>query len=344
MTERKQSGIPGQNIIWKVAFRTVGRYGKISFLMLFIGFLFVLTTANAYSQLYEELSSSYVISGSVSGQAELEKYNEISSIDVATPVFNVTSTLSNQEASLSASITAVTSDYVDVTFLRGGVFPDESNMPFLVLNRYAAEHFTTQDDTVIAVDVNDTVMMTIQEQEVSAVICGIFEDGLEQPVVYMSYTVASRILPKEETIDLLFRLERTEDLEEVAKKLDKLHVSVTYDRSLPERWKLTKQQIYQTFLSALVLLLCSAVQMAGQNKRELQEALPQLQALCLCGMSLSQIRLLYPIRTVFAELFCILTVMTLATIVGYISYLGILYVMLLGCLHLATIVLISNSK
>lgn len=344
MTERKQSGIPGQNIIWKVAFRTVGRYGKISFLMLFIGFLFVLTTANAYSQLYEELSSSYVISGSVSGQAELEKYNEISSIDVATPVFNVTSTLSNQEASLSASITAVTSDYVDVTFLRGGTFPDESNMPFLVLNRYAAEHFTTQDDTVIAVDVNDTVMMTIQEQEVSAVICGIFEDGLEQPVVYMSYTVASRILPKEETIDLLFRLERTEDLEEVAKKLDKLHVSVTYDRSLPERWKLTKQQIYQTFLSALVLLLCSAVQMAGQNKRELQEALPQLQALCLCGMSLSQIRLLYPIRTVFAELFCILTVMTLATIVGYISYLGILYVMLLGCLHLATIVLISNSK
>lgn len=344
MTERKQSGIPGQNIIWKVAFRTVGRYGKISFLMLFIGFLFVLTTANAYSQLYEELSSSYVISGSVSGQAELEKYNEISSIDVATPVFNVTSTLSNQEASLSASITAVTSDYVDVTFLRGGTFPDESNMPFLVLNRYAAEHFTTQDDTVIAVDVNDTVMMTIQEQEVSAVICGIFEDGLEQPVVYMSYTVASRILPKEETIDLLFRLKRTDNLEEAAKELDKLHVSVTYDRSLPERWKLTKQQIYQTFLSALVLLLCSAVQMAVQNKKERQEALPQLQALCLCSMSLSQIKLIYPIRTVFAELLCILAAMILARIVGYISYLGILFALFFGCLHLAMIVLISNSK
>lgn len=344
MTERKQSGIPGQNIIWKVAFRTVGRYGKMSLLMLFVGFLFALTTANAYSQLYEELSSPYVLSGSISGQAELEKYYEISSIDAATPVLNVTTTLSNQEAALSTSMTAITSDYLDVAFSLGGVFSDESNMPFLVLNRYAAEHFTTQDNTVTSVDVNDTVVMTIQEHEVFAVICGIFEDDLEQPVVYMSYTVASRILPKEETIDLLFRLERTEDLEEVAKKLDKLHVSVTYDRSLPERWKLTKQQIYQTFLSALVLLLCSAVQMAGQNKRELQEALPQLQALCLCGMSLSQIRLLYPIRTVFAELFCILTVMTLATIVGYISYLGILYVMLLGCLHLATIVLISNSK
>ena len=123
MTERKQAGIPGKNIIWKVAFRTVGRYGKISLLMLFVGFLFVLTTANAYSQLYEELSSSYVISGSVSGQAELEKYNEISSVDVATPVFNVTSTLSKQEASLSASITAVTSDYVDVCLSPGRSLP-----------------------------------------------------------------------------------------------------------------------------------------------------------------------------------------------------------------------------
>ena len=87
----------------------------------------------------------------------------------------------------------------------------------------------------IAVDVNDTVMMTIQEQEVSAVICGIFEDGLEQPVVYMSYTVASRILPKEETIDLLFRLKRTDDLEEAAKEvvgdLKKVYAAVTLDEA-----------------------------------------------------------------------------------------------------------------
>lgn len=344
MTERKQDCLPGQVIVWKIAFRTIGRYGKMSLLMLFIGFLFVLTTANAYSQLYKELSSPYVLSGNVSGQAELDKYYEISSLDAVTPVLSVTSTLSKQDASLSGTITAVTSEYLDIAFLQGGAFPDESNMPFLVLNRYAAEHFTTQDDTVTVVEVNDTVIIKIQDQEVSSIICGIFEDGLEEPVIYMSYTVTSRILPKEETIDLLFRLKRTDELEDAAKELDKLHVSVTYDRSLPERWKLTKQQIYQTFLSALVLLLCSAIQMAGQNKRERKEALPQLQALCLCSMSFSQINLIYPTRTVFSELLCILAAMILARIVGYISCLGILFAMFLGCLHLATIVLISNSK
>lgn len=311
-------------IICKIAWKTIGRYGKASLLMLCIGFLFMLTTANAYSQLYEELSSPYVLSGSVSGQAELEKYYEISSIDAATPVLNEDATLSSQEASLSASITAVTSDYLDVAFSLGGVFPDESNMPFLVLNRYAAEHFTTQDDTVTSVDVNDTVVMTIQEQEVSAVICGIFEDGLEQPVVYMSYTVASRMLPKEETIALLFRLKRTDDLEEAAKELDQLQVSVTYDHALPERWKLTKQQIYQTFLSALVLLLCSAVQMAGQNKRERHEALPQLQALCLCGLNQGQAGMLFVLRTLFTELTCFAVGITVAMILQQISWFGAL--------------------
>ncbi len=320
-------------IICKITWKTIGRYGKASLLMLSIGFLFVLTTANAYSQLCEELSSPYVLSGSVSGQAELEKYYEISSIDVATPVLNVDATLSGQIASLSASITAVTSDYVDVTFLRGGVFPDESNMPFLVLNRYAAEHFTTQDDTVIALDVNDTVMMTIQEREVFSVICGIFEDGLDQPVAYMSYTVASRILPKEETIDLLFRLKRTDNLEEAAKKLDKLNVSITYDRSFPERWKLTKQQIYQTFLSALVLLLCSAVQMAGQNKRERQEALPQLQALCLCGLNQGQVGMLFVLRTLFTELTCFAVGIMGAIILQRISSWGILCCMICLIFH-----------
>lgn len=332
------------DIICKIAWNTIGRYGKASILMLCIGFLFVITTASAYSQLYDELSSPYVLSGNVSGQADLEKYYEIPSLDVATPVLNVSSKLSRQETSLSCTITAVTSEYLDVTFLWGGAFPDESNMPFLVLNRYAAEHFTTQDDTMTAVEVNDTVNIKIQDQEASAIICGIFEDELEQPVVYMSYAVASRMLPKEENINLLFRLKRTEDLEEAARELDKLNVSVTYDQSLPERWKLTKQQIYQTFLSALVLLLCSAVQMAGQNKRELQEALPELQALSLSGLNYSQVRTIFPLRAILADLVCFAVGITAAMILQSISLLGILFCAICSILHFVSILILFYSK
>ena len=37
-------------------------------------------------------------------------------------------------------------------------------------------------------------------------VCGIFEDGLEQPVIYMSYPLAARKLSKGESINLLLRL------------------------------------------------------------------------------------------------------------------------------------------
>lgn len=332
------------DIICKIAWKTVGRYGKATFLMLCVGFLFVITTSRAYAQLNEELSAPYVLAGCVSKQTELEKYYEVSSVDAATPMITFDTTLSTQGASLSGTITAVTTDYLDLTFLMGSAFPDESNMPFLVLNHYAAEHFITQEGTAASVSVNDMIVMTIQDQEVSSVICGIFEDGLEQPLIYMSYTFASRMLPKEEKIDLLFRLKNTEDLENAAKELGKLDVSVTYDLSLPERWKLTKQQIFQTFLSALFLLLCSAVQMAGQNKREQRESLPEFQALRSCGMQHAQIGKLLPLRALFADLVCFAVGITVAMIMQRISWFGTLCCTICFVLHFASILILFHSS
>ena len=111
---------------------------------------------------------------------------------------------------------------------------------------------------------------------------------------------------------MLLQLGRTENLGNGAKALKKLGVSVSYDEALPERWKLTKQQIYQTFLSALVLLICAAAQMAGQHRRELQEALPERQALALSGLEEGQLRQIFPLRTFFAELVCFLVAAVVA--------------------------------
>lgn len=166
--------------------------------------------------------------------------------------------------------------------------------------------------------------MTIGEEEQSAILCGIFEDGLEQPVIYMSYTLAARVLPKGESINLLLRLGKTEDLESESKALKKLGVSVSYDETLPERWKLTKQQIYQTFLSALVLLLCSAVQIMGQHKREQTVALSERQALALGGLEERQLLWIFPLRTFFADLFSLLVAIAVAGIMGGISLIGLL--------------------
>lgn len=280
--------------------------------MLCLGFLFVITTANSYGLLRTELDTPYVLPGTVTGQADLEKYMEVPSVEAVTPVLSIETKLTAGQASLSGTVTAVLADYLDLSFSQGAPFPNDTNMPFLVMNEYAARNFLTESKSKVTLAVNETLTMTIEGEEQSAVLCGIFEDGLEQPVIYMSYPLAARIIPKGDRIDLWFRLGKTEDLEDGAKALRKLDVSVSYEEALPERWKLTKQQIYQTFLSAIVLLLCSAVQMTGQHRRELQTAREERQALALGG--LEEIRWLFPLRAAFAVLSCLFAAMLLAGI------------------------------
>lgn len=303
-------------MICKIAWKTVGRYGKMPLVMLFLGFFFLITTANSYAQLYEELSQPYILSGTAAGQADLERYGEVEAVEAVTPVLSFDTELSTKDASLSASVTAVTAEYLDLDFIQGNVFSNETNMPFLVLNRNAAEHFITEEETEASVSVGDDLTMTISDGERSAIVCGIFEDGLEEPVVYMSYSLAARILPKSDDVRLLIRLSHAQDLEEGARELKKLDLSLSYEEDLPQSWRLNKQQIYQTALSALVLILCAAVQMGSRHRREMTEAAAERQALLCGGLTHRQLKQLVSLRTLFAGLTCLLGVFALAVISG----------------------------
>lgn len=273
--------------------------------MLFMAFLFLLTTANSYEVLRQELDAPYVLTGTVTGQADLESYRNITAVEAVTPVLSFESQLTADAATLSGTVTAVLAEYLDESFTQGNAFQNDTNMPFLVMNQYASRNFLDENQNKSALSAGDTLSMTIGEEEQAAILCGIFEDGLEQPVIYMSYTLASRLLSKGDHITLLLRLEKTDALEKAAKSLKKLGVSVSYDEALPDRWKLTKQQIYQTFLSALVLLIASAIQMAELHRKEQKEAQPQWQALALCGFDKRQLRWIAPLRAAFASAVCL---------------------------------------
>lgn len=330
--------------ICKIALYTIRRYGKVTLVMLFLGFLFLITTSNAYTQLHKELTTPYTLSGTVTGQADLEKYQGVHCLEATTPVISFDTVLKRQEAFLSGTVTAVLAEYPNLSFTQGNIFPNESNMPFLVMNQYAVEHFLTENKSYVTLTVNDTVTMTMGEEEHAAIICGIFEDGLEQPVIYMGYTLAARILRKGDSINLLFRLGKTADLESGAKALKKLGISISYDESLPERWQLTKQQIYQTAISSMVLLLCSAVQMAGRHKLAQIEASPERQALLLSGLNETQVYSVSLLRLFFAQLFCFLTAIALAALLGSISILGLLIGTILLTVHFGVIVWILMPK
>ena len=154
----------------------------------------------------------------------------------------------------------------------------------------------------------------------------------------MSYTLAARELSKGENISLLLRLGKTEDLESSVKALKKWGVTISYDESLPERWRLTKQQIYQTFASAWILLICSAVQVSGRHKGELREDLPERHTLALSGLVERQLRWIFPLRTFFADLLCLSLAIAVAVIMRSVSTLGLLAGGIGLALHLGIVV------
>ena len=116
----------GTGIICKVAFHTVGRYGKAALLMLCVGFLFLITTATSYGVLRQELDTPYVLTGTVTRQADLEKYLEVPSVEAVTPVLSFESKLTSKDTALSGTVTAVLADYLELSFTQGSVFPDDS--------------------------------------------------------------------------------------------------------------------------------------------------------------------------------------------------------------------------
>lgn len=329
--------------ICKIALRTVGRYGKASLAMLCVGFLFLITTSNSYMILHRELSEPYTLSGEVTGKTDMERYSQVDSVDAVTPVISFGTKLTIEKASLSGMVTAVTSDYLELPISTGGIFPNESNMPFLVLNKYAAGHFQTEDKKDVKVSVNEGVTMTIGEEKRSAIVCGIFDDKLEKPVIYMSYSLAARVLPKEDRVELLIQLEETGALEKAAKELKKLGLSLTYDETMPQRWKLTKQQTIQSFASALVLLICSAVQMASVHRQEQTQRVPEIQLLLLNGITRKQLRWMRPMRTLFAGLSCLLIALGTSVAMGSISILGLLAGVVSWLIHFGAVTFLLNS-
>ena len=147
--------------------------------MLCVGFLFLITTANSYGVLRQELNAPYTLTGTVAGQADLEKYLEIPSLEAVTPVLSFESKLAAKGASMSGMVTAVLADYLELSFTYGNPFPNDSNMPFLVLNQYAAQNFLDENKKKSTLSINDTLSMTIEGEEETAIVCGIFEDGLD---------------------------------------------------------------------------------------------------------------------------------------------------------------------
>lgn len=303
-------------LICKIALKTIPRYGCAALIFLTLGLYFLFPASNSFEQIQEERQQPYELQATIAGTVQLGKYMEIENIKAASPVITFQTTLTNGNFTLTSPVKAVSADYLQMALKEGSLFHNQANMPFLVLNSYAAKHFVDEDKKESSVQVNDSVLISLNETEEKAIICGIFEDDLETPIIYMSYYEAAKYFPKGETVELLFLLTGKGVLEKVVQALERQRVNVMLDQSSIVRWELLQQQAVQYLITSLGFISCSIVLMKKQHQYEQECCASEWQRLSLSGLTSYQIKKIRHLRILFTYASCLVVAFLIAWVSG----------------------------
>ena len=284
-----------------------------------MGLYFLFPACKTFQQIQSEKNTPYELTATTeSGSIDLNILMQIEGVERISPVINLSASLSLDEYKLDCEIRAVYSSFLSLKFIQGTMYPDSSNMPYLILNKAAAKAFTHEYQTITVIP-EDTVMMSANGTERKAIICGIFDDGSETPTIYMSYDAAQKEYGTSGQTELLFLLNNMGSAENVAAVLQRQNIYASFDANLTLAWELLQTQCWQTSLLSIGLLACAAALIREKRLAEISNSQSETAMLLLSGMTADAVGNIYVLRILLAEMASILTATLLSLIMGIFS-------------------------
>ena len=303
--------------ICKIAFKTIPRCGIAALILLCMGLYFLFPACQTFQQIQAEKNTPYELTATTDNSIiDLNTLMQIEGVERISPVVNLNATLSLNEYKLDCEIRAVYSSYLSHKFTQGTMYPDSSNMPYLVLNKAAAKAFTHEYQT-ITVTPEDTVMMNANGTERKAIIYGIFDDGSEIPAVFISYDAAQKEYGTSGQTELVFLLNNMGSAEDVVTALQRQNIYASFDPNLTLAWELLQKQCLQTTLLSVALLACATALIKEKRSAEIAKSKSEIDMLLLSGMTADAVGQIYPLRIAMAVTFCILVSTLFALFSGH---------------------------
>ena len=295
-----------------------------------------------FQQIQTEKNTPYELTATTDNNSiDLNTLMQIEGVERISPVVNLNATLSLNEYKLDCEIRAVYGSFFSLKFIQGIIYPDSSNMPYLILNKSAAKAFTHEYQT-ITVTPEDTVILTANGTERKSIICGIFDDGSETPAVYMSYDVAQKEYGTGGQTELVFLLNNMGSAEDVVSELQRKNIYARFDSNLTLAWELMQKQGWQTILLSISLLACATTLIREKRSAELFKTQSEPAMLLLSGMTADAVGRIYPLRIVLTEVVCFLIAIVVALVLGSFSVSSLCVVLLSGGICYS-FVLVSNE-
>jgi len=292
-----------------------------AFVFLTLGFFLIFLSCNTWRQIRKEKSVPYTLTATVVREKiDLDALQQMKGIQRVSPVLHLESELSVEEYTLKCPIQAVYSRFLNLKFAEGVLFPDNSNMPYLVLNKAAAEAFANQEDKTIAVTANTEVSMKSGELDCKASVCGIFDDESETPAAFMSYDTAIKVLSQSTSKELLLALANKGACADVVRSIRRLGLNASFDENESLRWDLLGQQVWLLALMSIGFTIC-AYCLNVQNTRYNQAAQHNEESsLLLAGMIAPEVRRIDYLRVAIIGGACLCFSSILACITSIFSF------------------------
>ena len=327
--------------ICKIAFKTIPRCGIAALILLCMGLYFLFPACQTFQQIQAEKNTPYELTATTDNNSiDLNTLMQIEGVERISPVVNLNATLSLNEYKLDCEIRAVYSNFLSLKFTQGTMYPDSSNMPYLILNEPAAKAFSHEYQT-ITVTPEQTVIMNANGAERKAIICGIFDDGSETPAAYMSYDVAQKEYGSNDQTKLLFLLNNMSSAEDVVTALQRKNIYASFDPNLTLAWELLQKQCWQTAMLSIGLLVCATTLIREKRLVEKQSCHSEINMLHLSGLTEKSINMIYPFRFILTELFASIFSLLVSIVLGSFSTFGIST--LISCTLLLSVLLSLNS-
>lgn len=292
-------------------------------ILMCMGLYFLFPACQTFQQIQAEKNTPYELTATTeNGSIDLNTLMQIEGVERISPVVNLNATLSLNEYKQDCEIRAVYSSFLSLKFTQGTMYPDSSNMPYLILNKAAVKAFSHEYQTITVIP-EDTVMMNTNGAERKAIICGIFDDGSETPTVYMSYDAAQKEYGTTGQTELLFLLNNMGSAEDVVTALQRKYIYASFDPNLTLAWELLQKQCWQAVLLSISLLVCVATIICEKRSVEITKVRSETIMLLLSGMTINAARSIYPLRVALIGLACILTAIFIALMIGTFSWIAV---------------------
>lgn len=288
-----------------------------------MGLYFLFPACKTFQQIQTEKNTPYELTATTDNSSiDLNTLMQIEGVERISPVLNLNASLSLEEYKLDCKIKAVYSNFLSLKFTQGTMYPDSSNMPYLILNEPAAKAFSLEYQT-ITVTPEDTVMMNTNGTERKAIICGIFDDGSETPAVYMSYDVAQKEYSTGGQTELVFLLNNISSAEDVVSALQRKNIYARFDSNLTLAWELLQTQCWQTAMLSIGLLACATALIREKRSAEIVKTRSETEMLLLAGMTADAVDHIFPLRITFTCTACVLAAAIISAIMGTFSLIAL---------------------